>query len=102
MMAKADKMLVRLKKKRGPPRLVDDTLVAHFRVVILDGKVYVEKYRQSIQTRDMLSASGSTLFEELGLYYTSPVDGHIIEDLVSIFEKSNAHPRSSLDSYCDR
>ena len=42
--------------------------------------------------RGMLSASGSTLFEELGLYYTGPVDGHNIEDLVSIFEKVKAMP----------
>ncbi|KAG6397537.1 hypothetical protein SASPL_143706 [Salvia splendens] len=31
--------------------------------------------------RGMLSASGSTLFEELGLYYIGPVDGHNIDDL---------------------
>ncbi|XP_042025833.1 probable 1-deoxy-D-xylulose-5-phosphate synthase 2, chloroplastic [Salvia splendens] len=42
--------------------------------------------------RGMLSASGSTLFEELGLYYIGPVDGHNIDDLVSIFEKVKAMP----------
>lgn len=42
--------------------------------------------------RGMLSASGSTLFEELGLYYIGPVDGHNIEDLVTIFEKVKATP----------
>ena len=31
---------------------------AHFRLVILDGRAYVEKYRQSIQTRDMFSMWG--------------------------------------------
>ena len=31
---------------------------AHFRLVILDGKVYVEKYRESIQTRDMFTLWG--------------------------------------------
>ena len=31
---------------------------AHFRVVIVDGKVYVEKYRQSIQTRDIFTLWG--------------------------------------------
>lgn len=40
----------------------------------------------------MISASGSTLFEELGLYYIGPVDGHNIEDLVLIFEKVKAMP----------
>ncbi|CAM8992077.1 unnamed protein product [Rhodiola kirilowii] len=42
--------------------------------------------------RGMISASGSTLFEELGLYYIGPVDGHNVEDLVSIFEKVKAMP----------
>ncbi|KAG9457529.1 hypothetical protein H6P81_002037 [Aristolochia fimbriata] len=34
--------------------------------------------------RGMISGSGSTLFEELGLYYIGPVDGHNIDDLVAI------------------
>ncbi|KAL0350196.1 UNVERIFIED_CONTAM: putative 1-deoxy-D-xylulose-5-phosphate synthase 2, chloroplastic [Sesamum radiatum] len=42
--------------------------------------------------RGMISASGSTLFEELGLYYIGPVDGHNIDDLVAIFEKVKAMP----------
>ncbi|MBA0717490.1 hypothetical protein Golax_005304 [Gossypium laxum] len=42
--------------------------------------------------RGMISASGSTLFEELGLYYIGPVDGHNIEDLVAMFEKVKAMP----------
>ena len=42
--------------------------------------------------RGMISASGSTLFEELGLYYIGPVDGHNVGDLVTIFEKVKAMP----------
>ncbi|KAA8530734.1 hypothetical protein F0562_005332 [Nyssa sinensis] len=42
--------------------------------------------------RGMISASGSTLFEELGLYYIGPVDGHNLEDLVTIFQKVKAMP----------
>ncbi|KZV25967.1 1-deoxyxylulose-5-phosphate synthase [Dorcoceras hygrometricum] len=42
--------------------------------------------------RGMLSASGSTFFEELGLYYIGPVDGHSVDDLVSIFDKVKAMP----------
>lgn len=34
--------------------------------------------------RGMISGSGSTLFEELGLYYIGPVDGHNLDDLVSV------------------
>lgn len=42
--------------------------------------------------RGMISASGSTLFEELGLYYIGPVDGHNVEDLITIFQKVKALP----------
>ncbi|WOK99377.1 putative 1-deoxy-D-xylulose-5-phosphate synthase 2, chloroplastic [Canna indica] len=42
--------------------------------------------------RGMISATGSSLFEELGLYYIGPVDGHNVEDLVTIFEKVKSMP----------
>ncbi|KAL6880694.1 hypothetical protein ACP4OV_012259 [Aristida adscensionis] len=42
--------------------------------------------------RGMISASGSSLFEELGLYYIGPVDGHNVEDLVTIFDKVKSMP----------
>ncbi|EPS68780.1 hypothetical protein M569_05988, partial [Genlisea aurea] len=34
--------------------------------------------------RGMIGPPGSTLFEELGLYYIGPVDGHSMEDLVCV------------------
>ncbi|KAH6771134.1 Deoxyxylulose-5-phosphate synthase [Perilla frutescens var. hirtella] len=34
-----------------------------------------------------ISGSGSTLFEELGLYYIGPFDGHNIDDLTSILKE---------------
>ena len=37
--------------------------------------------------RGMISGSGSTLFEELGLYYIGPVDGHNIDDLLAILKE---------------
>ncbi|KAL0414655.1 UNVERIFIED_CONTAM: putative 1-deoxy-D-xylulose-5-phosphate synthase, chloroplastic [Sesamum radiatum] len=37
--------------------------------------------------RGMISGSGSTLFEELGLYYIGPVDGHNIDDLTAILKE---------------
>ncbi|KAJ6911638.1 1-deoxy-D-xylulose-5-phosphate synthase [Populus alba x Populus x berolinensis] len=37
--------------------------------------------------RGMISGSGSTLFEELGLYYIGPVDGHNIDDLIAILKE---------------
>lgn len=43
--------------------------------------------------RGMIGPLGSTLFEELGLYYIGPVDGHSIEDLVCVLQEV-----ASLDS----
>ncbi|XP_071694143.1 probable 1-deoxy-D-xylulose-5-phosphate synthase, chloroplastic isoform X2 [Rutidosis leptorrhynchoides] len=43
--------------------------------------------------RGMLGPLGSTLFEELGLYYIGPVDGHNIEDLICVLDQV-----ASLDS----
>ncbi|XP_020221159.1 probable 1-deoxy-D-xylulose-5-phosphate synthase, chloroplastic isoform X2 [Cajanus cajan] len=37
--------------------------------------------------RGMISGSRSTLFEELGLYYIGPVDGHNIDDIIAILEE---------------
>ncbi|XP_047975569.1 probable 1-deoxy-D-xylulose-5-phosphate synthase, chloroplastic isoform X2 [Salvia hispanica] len=37
--------------------------------------------------RGMISGSGSTLFEELGLYYIGPVDGHNLDDLTAILKE---------------
>ncbi|CAN6482338.1 unnamed protein product [Victoria cruziana] len=42
--------------------------------------------------RGMIGGSGSSLFEELGLYYIGPVDGHDMEDLVDILQKVKATP----------
>ncbi len=36
--------------------------------------------------RGMISGSGSTLFEELGLYYIGPIDGHKMSDLVDVLQ----------------
>ncbi|KAJ4883028.1 1-deoxy-D-xylulose 5-phosphate synthase 3 [Raphanus sativus] len=43
--------------------------------------------------RGMVGPTGSTLFEELGLYYIGPVDGHNVEDLVCVLREV-----ASLDS----
>lgn len=36
--------------------------------------------------RGMISGTPSSLFEELGLYYIGPVDGHNMDDLVAILQ----------------
>ncbi|CAN0877638.1 1-deoxy-D-xylulose-5-phosphate synthase 1, chloroplastic [Linum grandiflorum] len=43
--------------------------------------------------RGMVGPQGSTLFEELGMYYIGPVDGNNIEDLISVLQEVG-----SLDS----
>ncbi|KAK9796686.1 hypothetical protein WJX73_009993 [Symbiochloris irregularis] len=40
--------------------------------------------------RGMISGTGSTLFEELGLYYIGPLDGHNLETLVAILQEVKA------------
>ncbi|KAJ8451897.1 hypothetical protein Cgig2_007380 [Carnegiea gigantea] len=42
--------------------------------------------------RGMIGGAGSTLFEELGLYYIGPVNGHNIEDLVTVFKQVKEIP----------
>nr|AAR95699.1 putative 1-D-deoxyxylulose 5-phosphate synthase [Ginkgo biloba] len=42
--------------------------------------------------RGMISPAGSSLFEELGLYYIGPVDGHNMEDMVTILDKVKSMP----------
>ncbi|CAK9148801.1 unnamed protein product [Ilex paraguariensis] len=42
--------------------------------------------------RGMAAGHGASLFEELGLYYIGPVDGHNVEDLVYILKKVKAMP----------
>lgn len=37
--------------------------------------------------RGMISGSGSTLFEELGLYYIGPIDGHNLNDVISVLKE---------------
>ncbi|KAK9812914.1 hypothetical protein WJX72_005743 [[Myrmecia] bisecta] len=40
--------------------------------------------------RGMISGEHSTLFEELGLYYVGPIDGHRLEDLIPILQEIKA------------
>ena len=40
----------------------------------------------------MVVGSGASLFEELGLYYIGPVDGHNVEDLVCVLNEIKSMP----------
>ncbi|XP_028792227.1 probable 1-deoxy-D-xylulose-5-phosphate synthase 2, chloroplastic [Neltuma alba] len=58
----------------------------------IGGQTYEVAAKMDEYARGMISATGSTLFEELGLYYIGPVDGHDVEDLVNIFQKVKTMP----------
>ncbi|XP_024379950.1 probable 1-deoxy-D-xylulose-5-phosphate synthase, chloroplastic [Physcomitrium patens] len=53
----------------------------------LGGSAHVLAAKVDEYARGMISGSGSTLFEELGLYYIGPVNGHNLEDLVTILRE---------------
>jgi 1-deoxy-D-xylulose-5-phosphate synthase len=36
--------------------------------------------------RGMISGKPSTLFEELGLYYIGPIDGHNLDDMIAVLQ----------------
>ncbi|XP_076929398.1 putative 1-deoxy-D-xylulose-5-phosphate synthase 2, chloroplastic [Bidens hawaiensis] len=42
--------------------------------------------------KGIVGGQGASMFEELGLYYIGPVDGHNLEDLVYVFEKIKSMP----------
>ncbi|KAL3535335.1 hypothetical protein ACH5RR_003796 [Cinchona calisaya] len=58
----------------------------------LGNKTHELAARVDNAVRGMVNGSGASLFEELGLYYIGPVDGHNIEDLVYIFKKVKSMP----------
>ncbi|XP_027070828.1 probable 1-deoxy-D-xylulose-5-phosphate synthase 2, chloroplastic [Coffea eugenioides] len=58
----------------------------------LGGKTHELAAKVDSAVRGMVSGSGAPLFEELGLYYIGPVDGHNMEDLVHIFKKVKSMP----------
>lgn len=42
--------------------------------------------------KGMVGGQGASMFEELGLYYIGPVDGHNVEDLVRVFKQIKSMP----------
>ena len=62
----------------------------------MGGKTHEVAAKMDEYARGMVCASGSTLFEELGICYIGPMDGHNVEDLVTIFEKAKATPAPGL------
>ncbi|KAF8400382.1 hypothetical protein HHK36_013680 [Tetracentron sinense] len=60
----------------------------------IGGKAHEIAAKVDSCARGVLGGSEASLFEELGLYYIGPVDGHNVEDLVYIFQKVKAMPAS--------
>ncbi|BBN08817.1 1-deoxy-D-xylulose-5-phosphate synthase [Marchantia polymorpha subsp. ruderalis] len=58
----------------------------------IGGQAYEIAAKVDEFARGMTGANGSTLFEELGMYYIGPVDGHNISDLVTILKNVKAAP----------
>ncbi|KNA08069.1 hypothetical protein SOVF_166020 [Spinacia oleracea] len=53
----------------------------------IGGPMYQLAAKVDEYARGMISGTGSSLFEELGLYYIGPVDGHNVDDLVAILNE---------------
>ncbi|XP_078178967.1 putative 1-deoxy-D-xylulose-5-phosphate synthase, chloroplastic [Carex rostrata] len=53
----------------------------------IGGSVHELAAKVDEYARGMISGSRSTLFEELGLYYIGPVDGHNMDDLIMILNE---------------
>jgi 1-deoxy-D-xylulose-5-phosphate synthase len=53
----------------------------------LGGPMHAMASKVDEYARGMISGSGSSLFEELGLYYIGPVDGHNLDDLITILRE---------------
>ncbi|XP_021728210.1 probable 1-deoxy-D-xylulose-5-phosphate synthase 2, chloroplastic [Chenopodium quinoa] len=58
----------------------------------IGGKTHMVASKVDEYARGMISSAGSTLFEELGLYYIGPVDGHSMVDLVTILKQVKEVP----------
>ncbi|CAN1228839.1 Probable 1-deoxy-D-xylulose-5-phosphate synthase 2, chloroplastic [Linum grandiflorum] len=55
-------------------------------------KTYEIAAKVDSYVRGLSGGAGASLFEELGLYYIGPVDGHDVEDLVYLLKKIKAMP----------
>ncbi|XP_048501946.1 probable 1-deoxy-D-xylulose-5-phosphate synthase 2, chloroplastic [Beta vulgaris subsp. vulgaris] len=58
----------------------------------IGGKTHMLAAKVDEYARGMISGTGSTFFEELGLYYIGPVDGHNMEDLITVLKQVRELP----------
>merc|ERR1712176_1092628 len=59
----------------------------------IGGDVHNLASRVDEYARGMISGEGATFFEEMGLYYIGTVDGHNMEELVTVLENVKAEDR---------
>ena len=71
-------------------RLLSSKSYSNFRNVIKKiSKTFPDSLSKTLYRTEEYSKgllSGGTLFEEMGFYYLGPIDGHNINDLVSVLE----------------
>lgn len=58
----------------------------------IGGKAHQVASKLDSYMKGIVSGAEACLFEELGLYYIGPVDGHNVEDLVYILKNVKAMP----------
>ncbi|XP_022756531.1 probable 1-deoxy-D-xylulose-5-phosphate synthase 2, chloroplastic [Durio zibethinus] len=58
----------------------------------IGGKTHEIAAKFDSYVRGMVGGSGPSLFEELGIYYIGPVDGHNVEDLVYVLNEIKSMP----------
>lgn len=77
--------MVALKSLKGKGHVKAAVLGTRSRGLLL---VWLQEATAKIDeyARGMISGSGSTLFEELGLYYIGPIDGHNLDLLIAMLQ----------------
>lgn len=53
----------------------------------IGGNAHALAAKLDAYARGMISGDSSSLFEELGLYYIGPVDGHNLDDVITILNE---------------
>nr|XP_043627590.1 probable 1-deoxy-D-xylulose-5-phosphate synthase 2, chloroplastic [Erigeron canadensis] len=81
--------LIRLQTSRKFRQLRD---VAKEVTKKLGNKTHEVAAKMDSYMRGVVTGQGASMFEELGLYYVGPVDGHNVEDLVYVLSKIKSMP----------
>ncbi|KVI01392.1 Deoxyxylulose-5-phosphate synthase, partial [Cynara cardunculus var. scolymus] len=58
----------------------------------LEDQTHEVAAKMDLYMREMVGGNEACIFEDLGLYYVGPVDGHNVEDLINVFNKIRSTP----------